>query len=272
MNALAHLPARHQQQVWRAHELARPSATHSSGFAALDAVLPGGGWPSSGLVELLSSQPHTPDWGLLLPSLVAQLEPPTHAKAPAIKHAVNAYTPNPYAVNKHAVIVGAPANGLMPFAPALSAQGLPASALLWLALDAVPERLWATEQALACADVQVVVAWLPVLPSPNLRRLHLHASSHGKPLFVFSPYSQRASPAPLRLRLEPDGQTQGRRVYILKRRGPPITTAIELPLSPGLLAQTLAAGASLSLGVGAKPAPAAPQPSSWQSVYALDSA
>ena len=43
--------------VWRADELARNvGATRPTGHAALDAVLPGGGWPVGALVEVLQPQ------------------------------------------------------------------------------------------------------------------------------------------------------------------------------------------------------------------------
>ena len=43
-------------QVWRADALAAPQAdTVSSGDAALDAQLPGGGWPVGALTELIQA-------------------------------------------------------------------------------------------------------------------------------------------------------------------------------------------------------------------------
>ena len=40
--------------VWRAHQLANDtSARIPSGFVALDQQLPGGGWPTRNLIELL---------------------------------------------------------------------------------------------------------------------------------------------------------------------------------------------------------------------------
>src|SRR5262245_20290752 len=44
--------------LWRAHHLSSPScAVTSSGFAVLDAELPGGGWPHRVLTELLLPHP-----------------------------------------------------------------------------------------------------------------------------------------------------------------------------------------------------------------------
>ena len=52
-------PATLHPALWRAHQLGRAGAAGAlaSGFAALDAVLPGGGWPAGALTELLLPQP-----------------------------------------------------------------------------------------------------------------------------------------------------------------------------------------------------------------------
>ena len=218
--------------VWRAQSLALAAgAVLPSGFAALDAQLPGGGWPAAGAVELLQEPGAQHDWRLLLPvlgSLVAQRSGPV-------------------------VLVGVPQlqvpqapgqmPGLMPFGPALAAQGLPPERLLWVQADAPAARLWACEQALRCADVLAVLAWLPRLTgcAPEaLRRLHLGALDHGKPLFLLRPASARqaASAAPLRLLL---GGVDALELRIFKRRGPPLMQPLLLAAWPERLAATLAA-------------------------------
>ncbi|HSC00640.1 MAG TPA: hypothetical protein VLE45_12055, partial [Burkholderiaceae bacterium] len=52
-------PARPElSALWRAHQLSATSnAVTASGFAALDAELPGGGWPHRVLTELLLPHP-----------------------------------------------------------------------------------------------------------------------------------------------------------------------------------------------------------------------
>ena len=58
--------------VWRASQVggvARPVTT--SGFAALDAQLPGGGWPHGVLTELLLPEPGVGELRLLAPALAA---------------------------------------------------------------------------------------------------------------------------------------------------------------------------------------------------------
>jgi hypothetical protein len=77
----------------------------------------------------------------------------------------------------------------------LSIQGKPGDA---------PSLLWATREALQCADVQSVLAWLPDARSAHVRRLQIAAHAHHKLLFVFRPLraQHESSPAPLRLLVE----------------------------------------------------------------------
>lgn len=192
--------------LWRASALAGPGATVlPSTYAALDAELPGGGWPAAGLTELLQP-PHPlgagPAWRLLLPALVP-------------------------AAGGLLALIGAP-DSLQPFVPALAAQGLPADRLLWVHADDDKALWWACEQAVRCAEVPAVLAWLPRARADRLRRLHLAALNHGKPLFAFRPAAALAesSPAPLRLLVEGGEAMQ---VRVFKRRGPPMDQSVTLP-------------------------------------------
>lgn len=200
--------------VWRVQDLAPEAGALPSGHDALDRQLPGGGWPVGSLVELVEPRPHRPVWQLVLPAL-AQL---------------TREQPGPVA------LVGAPHP---PFGPALAAQGLAADRLLWIRTDAAAARLWAAEQALRCADVLGLLAWLPQVRPQELRRLHLAARRHRKLLFVLrGPDAQRqASPAPLRLLLDGVDELQLR---ILKRRGPPLDEPVLLPALPVRLQALLA--------------------------------
>ncbi|PQJ25566.1 hypothetical protein BSZ31_11905 [Limnobacter sp. SAORIC-690] len=56
--------------VWRAHQLANDtSARIPSGFAALDQQLPGGGWPTRNLIELLLKHHGIGELRFLMPVL-----------------------------------------------------------------------------------------------------------------------------------------------------------------------------------------------------------
>lgn len=140
-------------------------ATLSSGHLALDQVLPGGGWPLDALSEVLQPPGLHGEWRLLLPVLLRLQQTGSGAL----------------------VLVGPPH---VPFGPALQAQGLAVQRLLWVNPSPMQACLWAAEQALRCAGVLAVLAWLPqalrVRPE-QLRRLQLAAQTYGKPLFAMRP-------------------------------------------------------------------------------------
>jgi protein ImuA len=218
------LPAR--QGVWRGDELGGADAqVQATGHATLDAELPGGGWPVGAMTELLQATPEAHVWQLLLPAL---------AQAVAMR-------------GGPVVLIGAPHE---PFGPALAAGGLPVEALMWVcgeaAGHAVPsvgaQRLWACEQALRCADVAAVLAWLPQARTGELRRLQLAAAQPESLLFVFRPAAMAQSASPARLRLQVMAAEAGQMdVRILKRRGPPLAAPLTLPAHSERMAALLAA-------------------------------
>ncbi len=200
--------------VWRAPELARTDdPVVSTGHCELDAQLPGGGWPIGSMVEVLQAQAGRHVWQLLLPGL-----------AQAIRQQAGPV-----------VLVSAP---FQPFGPSLSAQGLPGERLLCVRADKPQARLWATEQALRCADVVAVMAWLPQSKSAELRRLHMAAQQHDKLLFVFRGLNARQDSSPARLRLLVEG-VDSLQLHILKRRGPPLESPLTLRASPSRMAALL---------------------------------
>ena len=238
--------------VWHADALgAGPQPAQPSGYAQLDAQLPGGGWPVGALSEVLQPMAGLHEWQLVLPAL-----------AQAAARRVGAV-----------VVVAPPCE---PFGPALQAQGVLAERLCVVRADNAKAALWAAEQALRCRDVLAVMAWLPQAQPAALRRLQLAAAQHDQLLWVFRPLgvAQQASPALLRLRLEGqalpgDGVAPpGMQVHILKRRGPPLAERIHLPGCHPRLAQVLlaqaerrrAAQAVASVWVAARAAAAAPAP------------
>jgi protein ImuA len=82
------------------------------------------------------------------------------------------------------------------------------------------------------------MAWLPQCRGPELRRLHLAASQHDKLLFVFRGVGARNESSPARVRIELE-ESEELRVRILKRRGPPLASPIELPSHPMRLQRLL---------------------------------
>lgn len=209
--------------VWRAGELGSAALqTVDTGYAGLNQVLPGGGWPQGALIEVLQPQAGLHEWGLLAPALAAlQLAAPRQLM----------------------VLVGAPC---LPFGPALSARQLDMRRLLAVQAKKgdAPALLWATREALQCADVGSVLAWLPDARSAHLRRLQMAAHAHDKLLFVFRPLRARleSSPAPLRLLLEgAAGEAGNVLLHLLKRRGPPLAMPVLLATRPARLTALLAA-------------------------------
>jgi len=234
-----------RQKVWRGDELGQAdSQVVGTGHAALDAELPGGGWPVGAMTELLQSAPEAHAWQLLLPALAQAVQAGTGP----------------------VVLIGAP---FEPFGPALAAHGLPLEALLWVRSD-LPSaagtegrgassarrsspmtgmaphlaRLWSCEQALRCAEIAAVLAWLPQARMGDLRRLQLAAAQHESLLFVFRPEgaARTASPARLRLQLASCADDPAQiEVRILKRRGPPLAAPIQLPARSERMTALLAA-------------------------------
>ena len=209
--------------VWHAGELDGASLqTFATGYEALDHALPGAGWPQGALIEVMQPQAGLHEWGLIAPALAGM-----QALAPGLLM----------------VLVGAP---YLPFGPALGARQLNLQRLLCVQSQGgdAPALLWATREALQCADVAAVLAWLPDARSAHLRRLQIAAHAHNKLLFVFrTPRAQHeSSPAPLRLLLEGTLQEGGNLlVHVLKRRGPPLAAPVLLHPRPARLAALLAA-------------------------------
>jgi len=216
--------------VWRVADLASEKAGLPTGHTLLDQSLPGGGWPPGSLIEVLQQRPGQHVWQLLLPVLAAQTE--AHSNGPI-------------------VLVGAP---YQPFGPGLSAQGLAADRLLCVLAEKLSARLWAAEQALRCAEVSAVMAWLPEARSEALRRLHMAAQQQGRLLFVFRSWKARHEASPASLRILVDG-LDCLTLHIVKRRGPPMMSPLELPAHPARLAALLQARKGRAAN---RPAQAAP--------------
>jgi hypothetical protein len=191
--------------LWRADRLADAASdapVRPTGFAALDAELPGGGWPTNALIELLQSAPGAGELRLLAPSLATTTAPLLWVAPP-----------------------------LRPYAPALAALGLRPERLVVLDPGRAADAAWAAEQALRAGVLAAVLWWQAGEPvaAATLRRLHLAAAEGRTPLFSLRPAAVRtqSSPAPLRLMLEP--RARGRLVVdVFKRRGPPLAAPLVL--------------------------------------------
>ena len=212
--------------VWRAGSVGAASMqTISTGYDVLSHVLPGGGWPCGAMTEVLQPQPGQHEWGLVAPALGT----------------LQAASPSALVV-----LVGAP---YCPFGPALGARQLNMQRVLNInSKNDSPAMLWATREALQCADVCAVLAWLPDARSAHLRRLQIAAQIHNKLLFVFRPLQAQhdSSPAPLRLRIAgvPHAATSAAhslQIDVFKRRGPLLSASVLIDTRPPRLAALLAA-------------------------------
>jgi protein ImuA len=203
--------------LWLGHQLGRNvDQAVASGFVVLDAQLPGGGWPRRALTELLLPHTGVGEIRLLSPCLAATQRAGRQ------------------------VMVFDPPDNLS--ARALNQLGLDVEQLLIINTRArvIPgaDSLWALEQALKSGHVGAVLAWLPPrLRAERLRRLQLAAHAHDGPAFVLRELSaqQRPTAAPLRIALRP-AEPDVLKLRLLKRRGPPLETALRLEL-PSVLSE-----------------------------------
>lgn len=217
--------------VWRAHRLGQASGVTATGFAALDAELPGGGWPHRVLTELLLPHPGLGELRLLVPAL-ARIANAGAPVAAAGGRSVMLFDPPAALCGWALAQLGVEAQQLL---VVYGREGARGAANLRRVLPSA-DLLWALEQALKSGHVGAVLAWLPQrLPADGLRRLQLAAQAHDGPVFLFREVEARLKPsaAPLRLLLHSAGIDR-LALRVLKRRGPPVAQPVVLALSPVL--------------------------------------
>lgn len=203
MSGLAEILVR--SDVWRGDRLAQaPLPTVASGFAALDAELPGGGWSRGALTELLVDGVGIGELSLLTFALANIREAGDWSLLVAPPH---------------------PLHG-----PAWAGAGVELARLAVVSPASGRDALWAMEQALASGAPRAVVGWLPHADARALRRLQVAAAGSDALAFLFRPARMAvdSSAAPLRLQLA--GEAGQLAVRILKRRGPPLAATIRLAL------------------------------------------
>ncbi|MDM4766246.1 recombinase RecA [Pelomonas sp. SE-A7] len=220
-------------RVWRAASLGQcQSPGLPSGYAELDAELPGGGWPTRALTEVLQAQAGLAEWRLLGPMLRPLLiQPPVVAtgRSGRSRRRVAA----PAASARTLLLINPP---LMPHLPGLREHGIAARQLVWIAPQRQEQALWATEQAIKSNAAAAVLAWLPAARPEQVRRLQTAALSCSAPVFLFRPLAaaSQSSAAPLRLQLAP-GEDWALELQILKRRGPMHEQLLRLTALPNAL-------------------------------------
>ncbi|MEP6657304.1 MAG: translesion DNA synthesis-associated protein ImuA [Betaproteobacteria bacterium] len=179
--------------IWRGGDCAPEPAAIASGFPALDAVLPGSGWPTGALTEILLAREGIGEISLTLPALACL-----------------------QAGHRDIVWIAPPH---VPYAPALAAAGLDLSRFIFVRCATATDQLWAYEQALRAPECGAAFAWLATPDDRVLRRLQVAARDGGTWGVLWRRPGQHAvaAAAPLRLALAPqEGQLA---VQVLKRRG-----------------------------------------------------
>ena len=179
--------------LWRGDSLARADNAVPSGYALLDAELPGEGWPQGAVTELLLDHQGIGELRLLLPALQRL-----------------------HKAGETVVLVAPPH---VPYAPALAGAGLDPGRVVVIRSDDLRSGWWATEQILRASAAAAVLFWPPTVDDHHLRRLQVAAQDAKCLSFVFAAtdWGRHSSPSPLRLELQT--MDDDLRVSIRKRRG-----------------------------------------------------
>lgn len=190
----------HPSHLWRAREqggaAARQPAGLPTGHATLDRILPGGGWPRQGLIEILGDRSGAGELQLLLPALASLCRP-------GVRGGWVAWVSPPQ----------------RPYAPALAAAGLDVGRMLVVQAPGATE--WAMDQALRSEACSAVLGWSVARDAAALRRLQLAAEQSRSLAVLFRPLRAGLEPSPavLRLALLGNGEAGDLQVRIVKSRG-----------------------------------------------------
>jgi len=185
-------------RVWKLKDASAAPArpVWSTGVKALDARLPGGGWPTASLVEVLIDDTGLGEVQLFLPALVACQK--AVGEVPWL-----VWIAPPYEL----------------FAPALAQRGIELARVLVVRPDTATEALWAAEQALSSGVCAAVLLWLKGTDDRWLRRLKLAAEAGGALGVLFRPERHRFESSPANLRLVVMQGEHAAHIELLKVQG-----------------------------------------------------
>ena len=190
--------------LWHAGRgAALPADGEPTGHAALDALLPQGGWPRRALTELLLPADGVGELALLLPTL-ARLT----------------------AAGGLVVLVAPP---WIPYAPAWQDAGVDLAGLQ--VVQASPrDGLWAFEQCLRSGACAAVLGWPQQADAAALRRLQVAADSGACLGFALRDRRHAVNASPAALRLERTRDAQGASAWqVRKCRGGPAPARAFVP-------------------------------------------
>jgi len=182
------------------------SASVPTGFPQLDAELPGGGWPTGSLIELLPQHEGIGELRLL-GSALARLS----------------------REGRRLVWIAPP---YLPYAPALDAAGISLDQVLIVKTRSPRDTLWAAEQALVSGACGAVLVWSGKARYIELRRLQIAAEGTTTLAAVFRPPQAAVESSPAALRLALATAAGGLAVSFLKRRGAALARPIVVNLPP----------------------------------------
>jgi hypothetical protein len=190
-------------RVWRGRDSARIK-TRSTGHFALDARLPGGGWPIGALIEIMPAACGIGELSLPLAVLKALSDE-----------------------GRPIIFIRPPHT---PYPPALLRAHLSLQHILWIVVERDEDARWAAEQTLRAGGAGAVLLWSETIDERYLRRLQLAAETGQALAFLYrDPAALRhASPAALRIALHPSQDAL--QLQLIKVRGGH-TGQITLPLS-----------------------------------------
>jgi len=188
-------------RVWRGRNQTQQKAGLASGYPELDRHLPGGGWPTEALTEILTEQYGIGELRLLMPAL-AQLSA-EDAQSDYNEPGWIAWVAPPF----------------QPYPPALQQCGIDLSRMLIVRPEDSSEILWSAEQALSSGTCAAVLFWAERLDDQASRRLQLAAEKGHSWAIAFRPMAARLQPSAAALRLELHSSSDGTCVHILKSRG-----------------------------------------------------
>lgn len=192
-----------QRRVWRGQPVPAGVCEQSTGWPALDAALPAGGWPDAALSELLLPADGVGELQLLWPTL---------ARLSRAKDVAIALIAPPY----------------LPYPPAWHAAGVHLGALQVMRTKTPRDALWAAEQCLRSGACAAVLCWPQQADDRALRRLQVAAETGQALGFAFRPMKAALNPSPAALRIAIEASP--RQLRVLKcRGGNPPARAIPFP-------------------------------------------
>jgi cell division inhibitor SulA/protein ImuA len=183
--------------LWRARDTAVQVDALPTGLTSLDEYLPGGGWPTQGLIEILSEQVDNEALCLFAPLLATVF---AHSSMRKGGGDTLAWITPPHE----------------PYPPALTASGIDIKRILVVRTE---QTLWAMEQILRSAACRVVLAWINNASIKNLRRLQLAAKGSASLSILMRSVRYSAQPSPAVLRLRVEREAAHLKVSIVKSRG-----------------------------------------------------